>query len=158
MLAVRANEAATAATGVNVAMVKFAAFAIAGAVAGVAGVLYGVNFGLVTANRFDEFAAITFLGIAFLGGITTVSGAVLGGLLVSQGFMMYTVTTLFGIGTDFQILLAGIAVVATVIGNPDGMAGVFRGVAAGRVAWWRARRGLSDTPKPAMIASAEVSK
>lgn len=140
MLAVRANEAATAATGVNVAAVKFAAFAIAGAVAGVAGVLYGINFGLVTANRFDEFTAITFLGVAYLGGITTVTGAVIGGLLVSQGFMMHTVTTLFGIGSDFQTLVAGIAVVATVIGNPDGMAGVFRGVAARRLAWWRARR------------------
>jgi branched-chain amino acid transport system permease protein len=143
MLAVRANEAATAATGVNVAVVKFAAFAIAGAVAGVAGVLYGVNFGLVTANRFDEFTAITFLGVAYLGGITTVTGAVIGGLLVSQGFMMHTVTTLFGIGSDFQTLVAGIAVVATVIGNPDGMAGFFRGVAARRLAWWRARRAVS---------------
>jgi branched-chain amino acid transport system permease protein len=158
MLAVRANEAATAATGVNVATVKFAAFAIAGAVAGVAGVLYGVNFGLVTANRFDEFAAITFLGVAFLGGITTVSGAVLGGLLVSQGFMMYTVTTLFGIGTDFQILVAGIAVVATVIGNPDGMAGVFRGVFARRAARWRARRAASPGSGPVGIPSTEVVK
>jgi branched-chain amino acid transport system permease protein len=126
LLAVRADEAAAAAAGVDVSRTKIFAFAIAGAVAGVAGVLYGYDFGLVTSGQYDQFTAISFLAIAYLGGLTTVSGAVIGGLLVTQGIMMYTITTLFGIPSEFQLLIAGIAVITTVVGNPDGMAGFFR--------------------------------
>ncbi|UFS59802.1 ABC transporter permease [Subtercola endophyticus] len=126
LLAVRSDEAAAAAAGVNVSRTKVLAFGIAGAVAGVAGVLYGYDFGLVTSGQYDQFTAIAFLAIAYLGGLTTVSGAVIGGLLVTQGVMMYTITTLFGIPSEFQLLIAGVAVITTVIGNPDGMAGFFR--------------------------------
>lgn len=126
MLAVRGGESASASAGINVVLVKFAAFAIAGLIAGIAGVLYGYNFGIVTATRFTEFLAISFLAVAFLGGITTVTGAVIGGLLVSQGVMMLLITSIFGISSDFQLLLAGIAVLFTVIANPDGIAGFFR--------------------------------
>lgn len=134
MLAVRADEAAAASAGVNVARTKLIAFGLAGAIAGVAGTLYAYNFGEVTSSRFDYFTAILFLATAYLGGITTVTGAVIGGLLMSQGVMMYTVITLFGISSDFQTLVAGIAVIATVIGNPDGIAGFFRDVFARRKA------------------------
>ena len=70
--------------------------------------------------------AISFLAVAYLGGITTVTGAVIGGLLVSQGFLMHLVTSLFGISSDFQLLFAGLAVLVTVTANPDGIAGFFR--------------------------------
>lgn len=132
MLAVRADEAAAASAGVDVARTKLFAFGLAGAIAGVAGVLYAYNFGEVTAARFDYFTAILFLATAYLGGITTVTGAVIGGLLMAQGLLMYTITTLFGISSDFQTLVAGIAVIATVIGNPDGIAGFFRDLFARR--------------------------
>src|SRR5699024_6736082 len=62
----------------------------------------------------------------YLGGITTVTGAVIGGLLVSQGFMMYTITTWFGIASEFQTLVGGFAVLLTVVANPDGIAGFLR--------------------------------
>jgi branched-chain amino acid transport system permease protein len=126
MLGVRASESAAASVGIDVILVKLAAFAVAGLLAGVAGVLYGYNFGLVTSTRFTEFLAISFLAVAFLGGITTVTGAVIGGLLVSQGILMHLITSLFGISSDFQLLLAGLAVLVTVVTNPDGIAGFFR--------------------------------
>jgi branched-chain amino acid transport system permease protein len=126
MLAVRGGESAAASAGVDVALVKLIAFAIGGLLAGTAGILYGYNFGLVTSTRFTEFLAISFLAVAFLGGITTVTGAVIGGLLVSQGLLMHLITSAFGISSDFQLLLAGAAVLVTVITNPDGIAGFFR--------------------------------
>ncbi|XPP27126.1 MAG: ABC transporter permease [Leucobacter sp.] len=132
MLAVRGGEPAAASAGINVMLVKLIGFAIAGLLAGIAGVLYGYNFGLVTPGRFTDLLAISFLAIAFLGGITTVTGAVIAGMLVSQGIGMHLITTLFGIGSDFQLLIAGLAVLVTVILNPDGIAGYFRSRFAGR--------------------------
>ena len=48
MLAVRSNERAAAAAGINVRNVKLAAFGISSFIAGIAGALYGYNFSSVT--------------------------------------------------------------------------------------------------------------
>lgn len=126
MLAVRADEAAAAAAGVNVVTTKLVAFAIAGGIAGVGGVLYGYNFGSVTPGRFDVLTAVAFLAVAYLGGITTVTGAVVAGALVNQGLAFHAVTTWFGLSADYQPLFAGLAVLATVVTNPEGVAGFVR--------------------------------
>jgi branched-subunit amino acid ABC-type transport system permease component len=154
MLAVRSDEAAAAAAGVNVSRTKFLAFGMAGAVAGVAGVLYGYDFGLVTSSQYDQFTAISFLAIAYLGGLTTVTGAVIGGLLATQGVMMYTVTTVFGIPSELQLLIAGVAVLTTVIGNPDGIAGFFR-ARFGRL-WQRMRPAQAEATPVAATRSEEL--
>ncbi|MEV4094173.1 branched-chain amino acid ABC transporter permease [Streptosporangium saharense] len=122
MLAVRSSEAAAAATGVNVGAVKTLAFAIGGLLAGVAGVLYGYTFTGVSADRFGPLTSIAFFGVAVLGGVGTVGGALVGGLLVAQGLLFHAVTTWFGIPPDYQPLFAGLAVILTVIGSPDGVA------------------------------------
>ena len=75
MVAVRANERAAAAVGVNVRNVKIAGFTISSFIAGVAGVLYAYNFGSVSANRFSALTALGLIAFAYIGGITMVSGA-----------------------------------------------------------------------------------
>ena len=52
MLAVRSNERAAAAAGINVRNTKLAGFAIAAFIAGMAGALYAYNFGSVSYSRF----------------------------------------------------------------------------------------------------------
>ena len=52
MLAVRSNERAAAAAGINVRNTKLAGFGIAAFVAGMAGALYAYNFGSVSYSRF----------------------------------------------------------------------------------------------------------
>ena len=52
MLAVRSNERAAAAAGINVRNTKLAGFGIAAFVAGMAGALYAYNFGSVSSSRF----------------------------------------------------------------------------------------------------------
>ncbi|MEV8634632.1 ABC transporter permease [Streptosporangium sp. NPDC051023] len=141
MLAVRSSEAAAAAAGVNVGAVKTTAFAIGGLLAGVAGVLYGYNFAGVSADRFGPLTSIAFFGVAVLGGVGTVSGALVGGLLVSQGLLFHAVTTWLGIGPDYQPLFAGLAVILTVIGSPNGVAvSIADGARALREAPWKQRR------------------
>ena len=85
MLAVRANERAAAAAGINVARVKIIAYAISSFIAGTAGWMYAYNFGSVSAARFGILIALGFVAFAYIGGITMVSGAVIGGLVATEG-------------------------------------------------------------------------
>ena len=74
MLAVRSNERAAAAAGVNVTSVKLAAFGISSFIAGIGGTLYGYNFSSVTVTRFSALTALSLIAFAYVGGITTVAG------------------------------------------------------------------------------------
>ncbi|MEY4004822.1 MAG: hypothetical protein RLZZ221_918, partial [Verrucomicrobiota bacterium] len=87
MLAVRTNERAAAAAGVNVAGTKSLAFAISACVAGVAGAVIAYRSGQANQEKFSYEQSMLFFAFAYLGGISRVSGAVVGGLLVSGGLV-----------------------------------------------------------------------
>jgi branched-chain amino acid transport system permease protein len=123
MLAVRSNERAAAAAGIDVRAVKLAGFGVSSFIAGVAGALYAYNFGSVTAGRFGIVTALGFVAFAYLGGITTVSGAVLGGMLVTEGLVIHAVNRWFGVPIAYQLLIAGLALILTIMFNPQGIAG-----------------------------------
>jgi branched-chain amino acid transport system permease protein len=123
MLAVRANERAAAAAGVNVRNVKLAAFAISSFIAGISGALYGYNFSSVTVNRFSALTALSLIALAYVGGITMVSGAIVAGLISVEALFPYAFEKWFGISGNYALLFAGLALIVTLIQNPDGVAG-----------------------------------
>jgi branched-chain amino acid transport system permease protein len=143
MLAVRANERAAASLGVSVGGTKVAAFAIAAFIAGVAGVLSGYRFGSVTPQYFGTFQSFTILAFAYLGGISSVSGAVIGGMLVTNGLVLTALDQWIGISSDYATLIGGLGLVATVVANPDGIAGT------GRALLERVGRSLESRRAPA---------
>ena len=123
MLAVRANERAAASAGVNVTRVKFAAYAISSMIAGTAGWMYAYNFGSVSALRFGFLVALGFVAFAYIGGISMVSGAVVGGLFVTQGLVSYSFQRLLHISDAWAPFDGGLLLIVTLIQNPDGVAG-----------------------------------
>jgi branched-chain amino acid transport system permease protein len=123
MLSVRANERAAAAAGINVTNVKIAAYAISSFIAGTAGWMYAYNFGSVSAARFGILIALGFVAFAYIGGITMVSGAVIGGLVATEGLIPYTIEELFNISGNWTLLVGGLILIVTLIQNPDGIAG-----------------------------------
>jgi branched-chain amino acid transport system permease protein len=145
MLAVRSNERAAAAAGIDVRAVKLAGFGVSSFIAGVAGALYAYNFGSVTAGRFGIVTALGFVAFAYLGGITTVSGAVLRGMLVTEGLVIHAVNRWFGVPIAYQLLIAGLALILTIMFNPQGIAGAISG---------RAPRGLPGVPRRPLPAPA----
>ena len=159
LLAVRSDESAAAAAGVNVAKTKLHAFVVAGFLAGASGVLYAYNLGAVTATEFDAITAVSMFAVAYLGGITTVTGAMLAGLLVSEGIGIHLLNTLVGIPTTYQPLLAGVGVLGTVLGNPEGIAGFMHGKWDGFGRWRGGRPAVSvkrrDTRDPVLSGSRE---
>ncbi len=123
MLAVRSNERAAAAAGVNVAHVKFIAFAISSFIAGTAGWMYAYNFGSVTADRFGILIALSFVAFAYIGGITMVSGAVFAGLIATQGLFSHFIEDVFGISGNWLLLFGGVVLILNLIMFPEGVAG-----------------------------------
>ena len=79
--AVRDGELAAAAFGVNVGYYKMLAFALSAAYAGVAGSLYGLATAFVSTDAFPVQLSIGLLVGAVVGGIGTIGGALIGGLL-----------------------------------------------------------------------------
>jgi branched-chain amino acid transport system permease protein len=123
MLAVRSNERAAAAAGINVRHTKFAAWAIASFIAGVGGTLYGYSLGSVSAERFGIVIALGFVAFAYVGGITMVSGAVIGGLLATSGLIPHIFEAELGISGTWTLLVAGVTLIANLVMFPDGIAG-----------------------------------
>jgi branched-chain amino acid transport system permease protein len=80
--AVRDNELAAAASGVNRATYKVAAFGVSAAYAGVAGALYAIVSTFVNPDTFPITLSLYLLVGAVVGGYGSIWGALLGALLI----------------------------------------------------------------------------
>jgi len=122
MLAVRSNERAAAAVGISVSATKLLAFAVASGLAGMGGCFIGYSRGQLSAESFSVFTSLTFLAFAYLGGITSVGGALVAGLSAPLGLMFVVMDRNINLGQSYA-LLAGVGLVTTAIFNPQGVAG-----------------------------------
>jgi len=86
-LAIRSNERAAAAAGVDVARTKMIGFGVSSLLAGMAGILVAYKVPVITSEYFNPFVGLGFLAFVYLGGITTVWGAIFGGLLAAGGII-----------------------------------------------------------------------
>ncbi|HEY7015705.1 MAG TPA: ATP-binding cassette domain-containing protein, partial [Streptosporangiaceae bacterium] len=123
MLAVRSNERAAAAAGINPRTIKLTAFGISALIAGVAGSLYAYNFGSVSADRFDVVTALSLIAFAYAGGITQISGAVFAGLISAEALVPYALDKWFGLNGNWFLLFGGAILIFTLVRNPEGVAG-----------------------------------
>ena len=123
MLAVRSNERAAAAAGINVRNTKLVGFGIAAFVAGMAGALYAYNFGSVSYSRFGALTALGLIAFAYFGGITMVSGAIIAGIGATEGLFPHAFDSWFGLSGNWALLVGGVALIITLLVNPEGIAG-----------------------------------
>ena len=79
-MAVREDEVAAAATGVNTVAVKLLAFAIGASFSGFAGTYYGAKLSLVSSENFAFVVSVTILIMVVLGGMGNIPGVILGAL------------------------------------------------------------------------------
>lgn len=152
MLGLRANETAAAAVGINVAAMKLVAFGMASAIAAVGGALLGYLQTNLSFGSFDVFVGLGWLALAYLGGIASVSGALIGGALAAGGLLSTILDDAFGFGRYVQ-LISGLGLVLTAVLNRDGIAG---GVA---LSWsqFQQRRRLPGRVHPAVPTRAATA-
>ncbi|MFG3289190.1 ABC transporter permease [Streptomyces sp. NPDC048179] len=122
MLAVRSNERAAAAVGISTRAIKLSAFALSAFIVGIAGVLYAYNFGSVDPSRFDIVNTFALIAFAYIGGITTIKGALIAGFMVTEGVASHVLDRYVGLPTNYQLLIAGVLLVVTLIMNGSGIA------------------------------------
>lgn len=81
-MAVREDEVAAAAMGVNTTAIKLLAFAIGASFSGFAGTYYGAKLSLVSPENFGFVVSITVVVMVVMGGMGNIPGVMLGSLLV----------------------------------------------------------------------------
>jgi ABC-type branched-subunit amino acid transport system ATPase component/branched-subunit amino acid ABC-type transport system permease component len=124
LLAVRNNERAATAMGINVAGAKLYAFTVAGSIAAAGGVLLAFSQPLPQFSTYDPMTSLTSLVDAVLGGIGYVAGPVFGGMFVSSGLpdsIINPWTNQWTWWNEIFPLVTGLALVAQLIVNPNGV-------------------------------------
>jgi branched-chain amino acid transport system permease protein len=124
MLVVRSNERAAAASGINVARTKVLAAAIASFLAGVAGVMFAYKSVSFNGGGLEAQDGLEMVALGYLGGIGSIAGAVIGGLLAPSG--VFVVGVLGGGSSVDQFLLTGLGLVLVAVRFPGGLAGTWR--------------------------------
>ncbi len=115
ILAARDNKRAASAYGIRPAVATATAFAITGALAGLAGCLYVMEpFGAGTAPyRFSPALSLMALSMLAIGGSQSLLGALIGALLVG--------TFIHFLSFDWQLFACGAALIAVTWAYPNGV-------------------------------------
>ena len=114
--AVRDNEIAARATGINVTKYKLITFTISAAFAGVAGVLYSFSNYMVQSAKFDYNYSIEILVMVVLGGMGSINGSIIAATLITW-LNTWLPTKLIGDLAVLQNLLYALILIVIVIYN-----------------------------------------
>ena len=120
-LAVRSNERAAAAAGVNVASTKLLAFGVSSLLAGLGGALLAYELPALSPQQFLVIGALAILALCYLGGIATLSGALLAGVLASGGIVTQLQGGATGDASSYQFAVSGVLLIAVAVLYPDGV-------------------------------------
>jgi branched-chain amino acid transport system permease protein len=132
--AVRDGEIPASTLGVNLAATKTRVFALSAGYAGVAGALYVFAIGFVAPEAFTLTVSFAFLAAIVVGGLATISGALLGAL-----FIEFVPVYASDVNDALTGVIYGGVLIAFMWVLPDGAAGLPR-----RVRGLLARRELRD--------------
>lgn len=119
-IAVREDEIAAELSGVPVTRVKMLAFATSALFAAIAGSIFVHWERFVTPESFTFWESVLVVSMLVLGGMGSISGAILGAVLIS-GFPLFLQATLGGELIHYRYLIFGAALVAIVIFRPQGL-------------------------------------
>ena len=136
--AIRDNEIAAKAMGINVTYYKIFIFVLSAFFAGVAGVIYGSNVSPVVYTTFDYNYSIEILVMVVLGGMGNISGSIISAALLT--FVNVKLTALGGDLAALKYLIYSIILIVMVMFNNapafipvrDKIFGFFRAIFKGK--------------------------
>ncbi len=137
--AVRDDEVSAELAGINLARARVTAFTVSAAVAGLAGGLMAIQIRLAAPTAFELTLSLTLLTAIVLGGLGTLSGAIIGALLLT-----YTVRIATDFGTargldsiaaaELAPLAYGAVMILVILLAPAGLVGSLLRLRASRAA------------------------
>jgi branched-chain amino acid transport system permease protein len=146
MRAVRDNELAASAAGVDVFRTKVIAFSLCALLGGLGGGLFAGGFSYVSPDQFAFSDSIVLLTMALLGGVASPIGSVIGtGMLILIPEWLRFLKSLPGL----YLAIYGAAVILIVIFMPDGIWGFVRQLFARRA------RAISTPAGPLVLRPAD---
>ena len=129
LIAVRTNERAAAALGINVVGAKLYAFGLASALAALGGILYAFR------SRSSDFSTWSFssdsivvVGLTVIGGIGFAIGSFFGATLAVGAIGAAIASEVLHSISDYVTLIGGISLIAILLADPDGLASQFTGI------------------------------
>jgi ABC-type branched-subunit amino acid transport system permease subunit len=121
-IAVRSNERAASAVGIDVARTKLLAFGLSAFIAGLGGGLFAYQQQTISPPSFSTFTSLSLLAVTYVAGVGRISGAVVAGIMLSgTGLLVTAMDKAFNVG-KYQLVVAGVLLTLTAIKQPDGIA------------------------------------
>jgi branched-chain amino acid transport system permease protein len=145
--AIRDNEIAAAMAGIDTTFYKVLSFVIANFIAGMAGALYGTEFGFALPDTWDLNMSVMYVAMIIIGGLGLVRGAILGAIFVTA--LPPLLRNLFGgdihlLGLNapqLNLVVFGLAIVVFLTAAPGG-------IARFNARWlWRRREPVERRPR-----------
>ncbi|MET1078525.1 MAG: high-affinity branched-chain amino acid ABC transporter permease LivM [Pseudomonas sp.] len=118
--ALREDEIACRAMGLNHVLVKLSAFMMGAAVAGIAGVFFATKQGFIDPSSFTFFESALILAIIVLGGLGSTLGVVI------AAFVLTVAPELLRSFAEYRVLMFGILMVLMMIWRPRGLVRISR--------------------------------
>lgn len=143
LVAIREGETAAEVMGVDTRRGKVMAFALGAFYAGVAGSLYASLFSYISPETFGLEQSIVMLAMLLLGGIGSITGAVIGAVVLS--FLPEWLRFL----KDYYLIVYGVGILLMMSFMPSGIVGFLRsrlarGAGRERKLSWRSSSKLAD--------------
>src|SRR5712672_4166846 len=143
LIAIRDAESRTRFLGYRVESYKLFIFTLSACMAGVAGALYVPQVGIINPSEFAPANSIEAVIWVAVGGRGTLTGAVIGAVLVNYGKTYFTSGAL----APYWLFLLGSLFVVVTLALPRGVVGTFR--------HWKTERRERATPQRAAPVAAE---
>ena len=141
LLALRDNENAARAMGVNITFAKLMAFAVSSFIIGMTGALQGVYFKNVTAEMYSFSLSMDQIVALFIGGNGSLLGPVFGAGFITllpegidvlahiiQRFLPVVGDLLLKFRFETQLFIYGLCIILVLLLKPTGLEGVFQDV------------------------------
>ena len=146
--ATRDSPLRSEAIGIDGKRIQWTAFVIAGTVAGIAGALFAYLKGSVFPDSLGISLSVDALVMVLLGGVETVSGAVVGAI-VYKALSIWLVSQ-----TDLSKLVLGGVIVLIVVAFPKGIVGMLETIRNRR----RSEAPEPESSKPALAPGIEIAE
>ena len=116
-IAIRENEIAAEAMGVNTTKYKVMAFAFGAGFAGVAGGLFAHCFYIINPGSFTFMASFNYLIMVVLGGLGSITGSIAGAIVVTA------LSAFLASWPEFRMIIFAIALILLMFYRPQGLFG-----------------------------------
>ncbi|MGP1365956.1 MAG: branched-chain amino acid ABC transporter permease [Schwartzia sp. (in: firmicutes)] len=116
-IAIRENEIAAAAMGINTTKYKVMAFTIGAAFAGIAGVLFAHTFYIINPGSFTFMQSFNYLIMVVLGGLGSLTGSIAGAFVVTG------LSAALADWPEFRMIIYALALILLMFYRPQGLFG-----------------------------------